>query len=217
MVDLPEDDPEIVKILVQYLYEGEYEPILPSADALTLTVAVPTPVKRGKLSSRRQEYSYSFPHTCYDRGDYCSNERLCPHHCCGEQCNHTCREFACEVCTTPAPTGLSSSQLLTHTKMYEIADKYEVIGLKALAKEKFSRSCKHFWNTSDFPIAAHHAFSTTPEDDKGLRDLVSSTIAKHMELAQAPEIRAMLMQFNGLALGILDAKSTELGWYIKTY
>ena len=100
--------------------------------------------------------------------------------------------------------------------MYEVADKYEVVGLKELAKEKFSRGCKHFWNTPDFHIAADHAFLTTPDNDNGLKDLVSQTIAKHMELIQAPEIRALLMQFNGLALGILYAKSEELGWNTKT-
>jgi hypothetical protein len=96
--------------------------------------------------------------------------------------------------------------------MYEMADKYGVVGLKDLAKEKFGRSCKRFWNTPDFPIAANHAFSTTPEGDSGLRSLVSHTIATHMDLARKPEIRALLMQFNGLALGILDVKSQELGW-----
>ena len=215
VVNLPEDEPEIVKLLVQYLYEGEYEPFLPSAAVQTSTVAIPTPIKRRKLSSKKQEYNLSFSHTCYDRGNDCDSRRLCPHHYCGDECSYTCRGFACEVCTLPALTG-SSSQLLAHTKMYEMADKYEVVDLKELAKEKFSRGCKHFWNTSDFQIAADHAFSTTPDDDNGLRDLVSQTIAKHMELAQAPEIRALLMQFNGLALGILDAKSEELGWYTKT-
>jgi hypothetical protein len=57
---------------------------------------------------------------------------------------------------------------------------------------------------------------SAPDDDNGLKDLVSQTIAKHMELTQGPEIRALLMQFNGLALGILDAKSEELGWNTKT-
>ncbi|KAL1598195.1 hypothetical protein SLS59_007205 [Nothophoma quercina] len=70
----------------------------------------------------------------------------------------------------------------------------------------------HFWNTCDFPVAANHAFLTTPGSDNGLRDLVSQTIATHMQLMRKPEVRALLMQFNGLALGILDAKSEELGW-----
>ncbi|KAJ6276465.1 hypothetical protein J3E71DRAFT_365776 [Bipolaris maydis] len=192
ILNLPEDEPETVKLLIQYLYE----------------------VKRGKSSSKKQDYHLVFPHTCSREYDYCDYSLLCPHHYCGQSCDYTCGGFICPICNTPALTGLSS-QLLIHSKMYEIADRYDVVGLKGLAKEKFNRGCNHFWNTPDFHIAASHALSTTPEDDGGLRDLVSETIAKHMELAQAPEIRKLLIQFNGLALGILDAKSEELGWNMK--
>ncbi|XP_014550697.1 hypothetical protein COCVIDRAFT_20927 [Bipolaris victoriae FI3] len=213
-LDLPEDEPETVKLLIQYLYEGEYEPQLPPVAESLSTMTISTPVKRGKLSSKKQDYHLVFPHTCYQRLDCCHSSRLCPHHYCGETCGYTCRGFTCPICDTPTLTG-SSSQLLTHSKMYEMADKYEVVGLRKLAEEKFNRVCNHFWNTPDFHIAASHAFSTTPEDDAGLRDLVSQTIAKHMELTQAPEIRKLLIQFSGLALGILDAKGKELGWNVK--
>lgn len=214
-IDLPEDEPEIVKLLVQYLYEGEYEPVLPSTDVENTATALTTPAKRGKASTKKQQYSLDFPHTCSNRDYDCYSPRICPHHYCGSQCAYMCSGFVCELCFAPALTG-SSSQLLIHAKMYEVADKYDVVGLKELAREKFSRGCKHFWNSSDFHIASTHAFSTTPDDDDGLRSLVSQTIARHMELAQMPEIRALMMQFNGLALGILDAKGEELGWNTKT-
>lgn len=55
-----------------------------------------------------------------------------------------------------------ASQLPIHIKMYEIGDKYDVVGLEDLAKEKFSRACKHFWNTAEFSLAADHAFSNAP-------------------------------------------------------
>jgi len=87
--------------------------------------------------------------------------------------------------------------------MYEIADKYEVRGLKDLAREKFQRSCKQFWDNDVFAVAAHHVFSTTPDSDKGLRDLVSLTISKHMCLMDKPEIEALLTEFNGLAFDLL--------------
>ncbi|KAK7177467.1 BTB/POZ domain-containing protein [Paraphaeosphaeria sporulosa] len=209
-VDLPEDDPETVKLLVRYLYEGEYDPFLPSAATQSTTLAVVTPVRHGYTTSK----SPSFPHTCQGSGfdGYtCKYGQLCPHYRCSSDCDFKCREFTCETCVIPNLIG-PSSQLLTHVKMYEMPDKYEVIGLKELAKEKFSRSCKHFWGTLHFPIAARHAFSTTPEKDNGLRDCVSRTIAMNMQLIRQPMIRTMLMKFNGLALGILDAKSKELGW-----
>jgi hypothetical protein len=162
----------------------------------------------------------SLPHTYHQigfggfgsSGSYaCSSDQLCPHHRCGSDCRHTCREFTCETCVLPNLNG-RSSQLLTHAKMYELADKYEVVGLKDLAKKKFSRGCKRFWDTPDFPIAAFHAFSTTPESDNGLRDCVSRAIGTNMQLIRKPKIRVLLMKFNDVALGILDAKSKELGW-----
>lgn len=209
-IDLPEDDPEIVKLLVQYLYEGEYDPVLPPTALQTTTLAVVTPVKRWDTASK----SLSFPHTCQGMGfdGYtCKHGQLCPHHRCSTDCRYTCREFSCETCVIPSLIG-PSSQLLTHAKMYELADKYEVVGLKKLSKEKFSTGCKHFWYTPAFLIAARHAFSTTPEKDNGLRCCVSQTIASNMQLIRKPGVRALLMRFNGLALGILDAKSKELGW-----
>jgi hypothetical protein len=148
-IDLPEDEPETVKLLVRYLYEGEYDPVLPPTAPQTTTLAVVTPVKHGKTAST----NFSFPHTCHRivfgrfDGSYiygCSNNQLCPHHRCGSGCRYTCKEFSCETCVIPNFIG-PSSQLLTHAKMYELADKYEAVGLKELAKEKFSSGCKHFW------------------------------------------------------------------------
>lgn len=96
--------------------------------------------------------------------------------------------------------------------MYEIADKYGVVGLKDLTAEKFRRACQKFWDDATFAIAAHHAFSTTPDHDEGLRDIVSKTISDHMsELLKKPDIEALLTEFNGLAFGLLKAK-TEAGW-----
>ena len=209
-INLPEDERETVKLLIRYLYEGEYDPALPPTAAQNTTLAVVTPVVYGQITSQ----STSFPHTCHGRGFdgfTCRYEQLCAHHKCDRDCKFTCKEFSCETCVVPSLIG-PSSQLLTHAKMYELADKYEVVGLKELAKEKFSRGCKHFWNTPDFCVAALHAFSTTPGKDNGLRDCVSQAIATHTQLIRKFPVRRLLLQFNGLALGILDAKSKELGW-----
>jgi len=87
--------------------------------------------------------------------------------------------------------------------MYEIADKYDVVGLKELVLEKFKRACVSFWNDDTFSVAAHYAFSTTMESDKGLRDIVSATISKHKELLHKSEIQALMTEFNTLALSVL--------------
>ncbi|KAF2703730.1 hypothetical protein K504DRAFT_473736 [Pleomassaria siparia CBS 279.74] len=167
-IDLPEDEPEIVKLLVQYLYEAE-----PKAKKSAKSL---TPQEEEVQRLKSQGYSMIFPHTC----------KL---------------EFG----------NCQADQLLTHAKMYEIADKYDVIGLKDLSGEKFRRACQSFWNDAHFPVAANHAFSTTPDHDKGLRDIVCNIISDQMELLDKPEIEALMTEFNGLAFGVLKQKARVYG------
>lgn len=161
-------------------------------------------------------YCYEFPHTCSYSN--CSIY-LCPHHYCGSHgYSKPCKEFICDACcpnATPAslpPAVGKADQLLLHAKMYEVADKYDVIGLKKIAREKFLRAAAHYWNSERFAPAAHYAFSTTPEEDKGLRDVVSNIVSKHMELLNKPAVEALLTEFNGLAVGLLKMRAKELGW-----
>ncbi|USP74896.1 glycoside hydrolase family 16 protein [Curvularia clavata] len=147
-IDLPHDEPIIVKLLVQYLYTGNY----------SVT-----------------KYGYKFPHTCSEN---CSDNE-----------------------------NLSADEILVHAKMYEMADKYNIVGLKGLSRSKFRTGCSLHWNEDSFPVAANHAFSTTIEEDKGLRDVVSDTIATHMELIRKPEIEALMTAFGGLSYRILLRKA----------
>ena len=206
VVDLPEDEPEIIKLLIQYLYEAEYNPVLPTGSQVkAYAVAL----------LYRSSYQDNFPHSCKDGDDpnnifvsaFSCRKRLCSHHTCNESRGTCCQNFSCELCTAPSaplsPPAGNAEDLLLHAKMYEIGDKYEVIGLKGLAKDKFKASCKHFWRTPSFAVAARHAFSTTVEDDKGLRDIVSATISEHLQLVGDPEVDAIMTDFKGLALGVL--------------
>jgi hypothetical protein len=186
---------------MHYLYEGEYDPQLNQ---------VSTPVVAGP---KRKDRHYDFPHTC-EPG--CADDfKVCPHHkCLAHTCGNSCVNFVCEGCcpnwarsATPSPENL-----LLHAKMYEIGDKYDVVGLKQLAREKFSRGCAEHWNNEYFVPAAHYALSTTPEEDAGLRGLVADTLSTHMKLLNKPEIQALLNEHNGVAVCLLNLRAKELGW-----
>ncbi|KAH7139567.1 hypothetical protein B0J11DRAFT_589460 [Dendryphion nanum] len=184
-IDLPEDEPATIKLLMQYMYEGEYHPFH---------------VETSKPSDKTILQKQTAAHSCRDQNFCCENYgniRVCDHHFCGVQYR-------------PKFNG-TASQLLVHSKMYEIGERYDVQGLKELAKEKFRIACDEFWNTSDFPEAAYHAFSSTVADDKGLRTIVCQILANHMELINKEEIVALLMEFNGLAYGLLKEKIIH-GW-----
>jgi hypothetical protein len=97
--------------------------------------------------------------------------------------------------------------------MYEIGDKYHVSGLKELSKAKFVQACYWHWDDEIFGRAADHAFSTTPDNDKGLRDVVCSTISRHVVLLKKPEIE-VLMESHGLAFAMVKEKAEQSGWVI---
>lgn len=99
--------------------------------------------------------------------------------------------------------------------MYKIADKYDVVGLKELTKEKFKLACMAFWDNDMFPVAAYHAFSIMMEEYDGLRDIVKGTILDHMELIRKTEVQAVMTEFADLSLGILLKKADEQGWVLK--
>lgn len=102
--------------------------------------------------------------------------------------------FICPKCTSPLPPNGDGNQLILHTKMYEIGDKYDVLNLKNLAREKFLRACRQFWNDEKFPIAAAHALDTTLEKDMGLRSIICTTLANHKELLNKKAIQLLLMK-----------------------
>jgi hypothetical protein len=78
--------------------------------------------------------------------------------------------------------------------MYEIADKYDVPGLKELSRDKFDKACGAFWTCEQFGIAAEYVYTTTPDEDEGLRKCVRDTLAAHHEIMKRPSIEIFLQK-----------------------
>jgi len=196
-MNLPEDDPHVVKLLVQYFYESEYSPELPPSAGFDADgqAIVTVPKENG--------FRYEFPHTCAPKCPS-PNYKVYHHHMClPDTCMEQCVRFICKECTKTQPPEDDATQLLLHTSMYQSADKYDVAGLKLLAKEKFSRSCEAFWDTEQFATAAEHALTTTPDSDVGLRELLYQTIVAHIELLNKSAIETLLSKHGVFARGVL--------------
>jgi hypothetical protein len=200
-LDLSADEPAIVKSLIQYMYEADYDPIFSTFSNV--------------INTGNSDSPQTAAHTCSKNpNDYLCNRfsqyrRVCPHHYCGKQCNYTCVDFICDQCITVEG---DASQLLIHVKMYEMADKYDVIGLKALSREKFHWACIKFWDRAEFAEAAYHAYTSTPDDDKGLRSIICTVLSNHMSLLLKAEVKGLVTEFNGLAFNLLMAKAEQAGW-----
>jgi hypothetical protein len=163
-IDLPEDEPEMIELLNQYLYKGRY-----TCKAIKTDVSDRTPNTPSKSATKRHLFIYKFPHSCvpWFRPE---DKYVCPHHTCYHFFDNRCTDFVCKSCCPDWETcsdvrGSEAAQLIVHTKMYEIGDKYDVVGLKDYARKRFTDACTKHWNSKHFATAADYAFSSTPGSD----------------------------------------------------
>ncbi|KAF2279790.1 uncharacterized protein EI97DRAFT_371456, partial [Westerdykella ornata] len=206
-IDLPEDEPHIIELMLQYIYEGDYGPLCGH-------VQNPSPPSNASPKS-------FFPHTCdyVPAGKvYCDEGRLCPHHDCTFNCGRgsfSCRNFICRKCH---PTRDTPGSFLIHSKMYEVGERYDVFQLKELARKRFEIACRLHWSEPHFFEAAYFVFTATPENDVGLRDIVCSTICDHLSLTNETAFEELKEDVEGLGYALfqhLMKRGQEGGWLSK--
>jgi hypothetical protein len=104
-----------------------------------------------------------------------------------------------------APHESDETELSIHAQMYALADKYGIHDLKDLARDKFEEAATRDWNGGGFPRAVQVVYTSTSENDHGLRDVVVDTIGRHKRLLEKAEVEALVMEINGLAFGLLKS------------
>ena len=87
------------------------------------------------------------------------------------------------------------SELCTHAQMYALADEYEIKDLKEEALWKFSQTLDALEGHDDELKTALETvpliYSTTPDNDRGLRDVIVAYGAKDLEhIKNAPELKS---------------------------
>ena len=104
---------------------------------------------------------------------------------------------------TPAATLKDKgSILMANTLVYAIADKYDIGCLKRLAIAKFGKiHCYNAWICQEFSTVVAEVFTTTPDNDLGLRSVVSDICARHIDELLAREEWNQLLADNG-AIGL---------------
>ena len=204
MIDLPDDDPATIRLLMRYLYSADYT--LCSVGCHNADGGCHSQTISG--TPKDIFYHHKFPHTCTESS--CWEHLVCPHHTCGHDCNDDCNDFTCDECIPEI--YWDAAQLSIHSNVYAIADKYDVYGLCDLSRSKFIDACSVFWDHAEFATVVDIAFSTTVEEDLGLRSIVGDIIVKHIELIRKPEIKALVKKHGSLALHIIEKKFDRFGF-----
>ncbi|KAL8375997.1 hypothetical protein RB595_007213 [Gaeumannomyces hyphopodioides] len=94
-------------------------------------------------------------------------------------------------------------ELPTHAKVYAMAEKYGVVGLKAVARRKFEAAVNCAWHQSHFIKAAREAYGSTVETDRPLRDAVSAKFEARPDLLNVAEAQNLLQEVPMLAYDVL--------------
>lgn len=96
--------------------------------------------------------------------------------------------------------GEEESHLLTHTRVYALAEKYDIPSLKDLAQSKFEMAMACYYDSSEFADAIEEVYCSTIDTDRGLRDIVLQAFRAHPALATTQDVYAVIKDTPALAL-----------------
>jgi hypothetical protein len=94
--------------------------------------------------------------------------------------------------------------LFSSIRVYAIAEKYNIGGLKSLAQERLSAWVKLNWNHDEFPAMVREAYDSTPSSDRGLRGIIARVLAEHAEdTVNDNKFKDLLSDLSELSLSVL--------------
>lgn len=225
VIDLTEDDPEAVEHMVNYFYHLDYltkplsrrssrrsaRPSSPSSPRHTrrrfskkldltlvedplLAMASAVSAARGPLTPPAEP----MPH--FDTMDSSTKYPDSP-------MEDQTDEDPFDAVEEEPEADMGKAHLVTHAKVYAIAEKYGIAGLKTLARKKFAHQIELHIASDELPEACQEAYETTVDTDRGLRDIVIQAFRTHPELSLRKDVELAVRETPGLAFELFRMAS----------
>lgn len=107
----------------------------------------------------------------------------------------------------------NDDSLLLHAKVYGLAEKYNVIGLREASSKCFIESLDSFWNSVNLSSVIRWVNQNVAPETLGLKQILANKITeKWSELKQKTDVREALTEFHDFSfrmMDILERKSRE--------
>ncbi|KAI4088817.1 MAG: hypothetical protein LQ344_005794 [Seirophora lacunosa] len=109
----------------------------------------------------------------------------------------------------------NASFIMNNAAVYALAEKYDIPALKNLAKEKFEARCRGFrWADANLVVALEMVYSSTPETDRGLRDIMARVCLQHIDessgkVLDAPQLQELMIKEGALGVDVLVRAHAE--------
>lgn len=104
-------------------------------------------------------------------------------------------------------SNTQKAHLVTHAKVYAIAEKYGIAGLKVLARQKFAQELDLHLDSPDFPEACQEAYESTFHTDRGLRDVIIQAFRANPGLSLRQDVELAVRETPGLAFELFRMAS----------
>lgn len=105
-----------------------------------------------------------------------------------------------EDVTSAEPT---TGALATHARVYSLAEKYLIQGLKTVALQKFKSTLADSVDIGDYLEAAQEVYTSTIEDDRGLRDPIIETLYRNQDWLDREDVRAVIKGLGSLTYDLV--------------
>ncbi|KAK5682242.1 hypothetical protein LTS10_005368 [Elasticomyces elasticus] len=96
--------------------------------------------------------------------------------------------------TAFGPPRPSDGNMVVHARVFAVATKYSIPALQTLACSKFAAAVAVNWDHPLFAEAAHIVYNTTVGSVRQLRDIVCDTIRDHKGLLDVPAIESVIKE-----------------------
>ncbi|OAL01024.1 hypothetical protein IQ06DRAFT_136109 [Phaeosphaeriaceae sp. SRC1lsM3a] len=206
-IDLPEDDPEMIRRLITYLYLGDYDPSNSWDPHKFKDID-----QQGSTTTTSSTYHPRLKAFGTSATDPCAC--LAPNLRNIVQLPKTIGSNASSLptCTKAVDEVQVANPLTIHATMYALGDKYHVQGLCELAKEKFESCLQHHAHSEDFVSAVQIVYSSTPDSNRNLRDSVLGAFRTQFQtdITQIPGAEAKLDSIDELSFHLIKSWPTKI-------
>lgn len=100
--------------------------------------------------------------------------------------------------------GEADGNPLMHAKVFAAAVKFDIPALRKLSASKFASAAEVNWNHITFAEAVRSACTTTPDDVRELRDIVSNTIHCQSHVLDKVSIEAVVKDIGALNFELIS-------------
>ncbi|TKA62077.1 hypothetical protein B0A49_13128 [Cryomyces minteri] len=87
---------------------------------------------------------------------------------------------------------MESPNLVTHSRVYALAEKYDIPSLKLLAAQKFEVALACWFDSNEIPDAIEDVYHGTIDSDRGLRDIVIQALRCQPTMAYRKDVKSLL-------------------------